>query len=307
MFNFAFEIIMFNFVIPKFMTKSFRQSLIRCLLFIVLLSSALVAAAQKQYEVSATKLNVRSEAKSNGKIIGSVTKGEVLSVSDISNGWAEIRFNGRKGFVSSQYLKAVRRSSSHSSSSQRTNNGSWNNETMSSSYSGSSLLENRQSGLGMTADMGFGYSHKVFSVLFGYDLGYQLKHMLYFGVGPVLQADFSDYGSGFGAGGALKIRFTAPLKSKVSPMVGFRLGYLYNFTASSGGLFFGPELAICIKQHFNVGIQLNITSTTTRTEEQRTNTFSYTPGGKTKTVNYTHVEEVTNYFFAPFVFFSYSF
>ena len=127
------------------MTKSFRQSLIRCFLFIVLLSSALVAAAQKQYEVSATKLNVRSEAKSNGKIIGSVTKGEVLSVSDISNGWAEIRFNGRKGFVSAQYLKAVRRSSSHSSSSQRINNGSWNNETMSSSYSGSSLLENRQS------------------------------------------------------------------------------------------------------------------------------------------------------------------
>ncbi|HDR6289238.1 TPA: SH3 domain-containing protein [Bacillus cereus] len=58
------------------------------------------------YTVTADKLNVRSAASTSGSKIGSVYEGQSLSViSQESNGWYKINFNGRTGYVSGEFVK----------------------------------------------------------------------------------------------------------------------------------------------------------------------------------------------------------
>lgn len=294
--------------------KSLYQVLIRSILLLSFILFVLPVAAQKQYEVTATKLNVRSEAKSNGTVVGSVTKGEVLTVNNITGSWAEIKYKGRKGYVSSQYLKAKstpqRETTSHTSSPARSEGSSHQHNTTysSSSYSSSSASAlSRDSGLGMTADIGLGYKSKVFSTTFTYDVGYQLKHMLYFGAGPTLEADFSDGGSFFSAGGQAKVLFVAPLKGNVAPMIDARIGYLYNFSAKSGGLFYGGDLGICIKQHYAVGIRANITSHIETYKEKKDSYYKDPKTGKWYPKTIKVDRERTVYDFVPFLFFTYLF
>ncbi|MBX4164263.1 SH3 domain-containing protein [Priestia megaterium] len=58
------------------------------------------------YIVTASKLNVRSGAGTNYASIGSVTKGQKLSVVSKSGSWYKINYNGRTGYVSSDYVQA---------------------------------------------------------------------------------------------------------------------------------------------------------------------------------------------------------
>ncbi|WP_394547686.1 SH3 domain-containing protein [Priestia aryabhattai] len=58
------------------------------------------------YTVTASTLNVRSGAGTNYASIGSVTKGQKLSVVSKSGGWYKINYNGRTGYVSSDYVQA---------------------------------------------------------------------------------------------------------------------------------------------------------------------------------------------------------
>ncbi|MGG0461611.1 SH3 domain-containing protein [Priestia aryabhattai] len=58
------------------------------------------------YIVTASTLNVRSGAGTNYASIGSVTKGQKLSVVSKSGGWYKINYNGRTGYVSSDYVQA---------------------------------------------------------------------------------------------------------------------------------------------------------------------------------------------------------
>ncbi|MCM3774414.1 SH3 domain-containing protein, partial [Priestia aryabhattai] len=50
--------------------------------------------------------NVRSGAGTNYAAIGSVTKGQKLSVVSKSGSWYKINYNGRTGYVSSDYVQA---------------------------------------------------------------------------------------------------------------------------------------------------------------------------------------------------------
>ncbi|MDR4235317.1 SH3 domain-containing protein, partial [Priestia megaterium] len=56
--------------------------------------------------VTASMLNVRSGAGTNYASIGSVTKGQKLSVVSKSGSWYKINYNGRMGYVSSDYVQA---------------------------------------------------------------------------------------------------------------------------------------------------------------------------------------------------------
>ncbi|MFB2350608.1 SH3 domain-containing protein [Priestia megaterium] len=58
------------------------------------------------YKVTASKLNVRSGAGTTYGIIGSVVKGQMLSVVSKSGSWYKINYNGRTGYVSSDYVQA---------------------------------------------------------------------------------------------------------------------------------------------------------------------------------------------------------
>ncbi|MGG1542852.1 SH3 domain-containing protein [Priestia megaterium] len=63
-------------------------------------------AATVTYKVTASKLNVRSGAGTTYGIIGSVVKGQALSVMSKSGSWYKINYNGRMGYVSSDYVQA---------------------------------------------------------------------------------------------------------------------------------------------------------------------------------------------------------
>ncbi|OKL37647.1 SH3 domain-containing protein [Domibacillus mangrovi] len=53
----------------------------------------------------ANNLNVRATASKNGKVIGQVNRGyEFYVYGTISNGWAEVSYNGRTAYVATEYL-----------------------------------------------------------------------------------------------------------------------------------------------------------------------------------------------------------
>lgn len=61
-----------------------------------------------QYKVTANVLNVRtSPSVSNSSVLGGLTKGQVVTVTDISNGWGKVNYNGKTGYVSMQYLQNI--------------------------------------------------------------------------------------------------------------------------------------------------------------------------------------------------------
>lgn len=60
------------------------------------------------YEViNAASLNVRSGPSTNNKIIGKLQKGDVISVTKITGGWARFNLDGKTAYVSKAYLKKV--------------------------------------------------------------------------------------------------------------------------------------------------------------------------------------------------------
>ena len=67
--------------------------------------------------VTASSLNVRSGASTTYSVIGKLSKGSKVEVISTSNGWSKIKYDGRTGYVSSQYLSSSASDSSSSTSS----------------------------------------------------------------------------------------------------------------------------------------------------------------------------------------------
>ncbi|QKE74724.1 SH3 domain-containing protein [Arthrobacter citreus] len=64
-------------------------------------------AANKVYTVTASKLNVRSGPSTTAKLIGTVKKGQFLTVvNKHANGWYKIKFKSKTGFISGKYVIA---------------------------------------------------------------------------------------------------------------------------------------------------------------------------------------------------------
>lgn len=61
----------------------------------------------KKVKVNTSSLNVRAGASTKYKIIGSVKKNAVLEVYGFNNSWTKIKYNGKDGYVSTQYLVDV--------------------------------------------------------------------------------------------------------------------------------------------------------------------------------------------------------
>ena len=58
------------------------------------------------YNVLCRKLNVRSGAGTEYAKIGTLTRGEVVHGKDLGNGWIEIEHEGKKAYISAQYVEA---------------------------------------------------------------------------------------------------------------------------------------------------------------------------------------------------------
>ena len=68
--------------------------------------SALAAQSGATYTVTANSLNVRNAPNTTGStVIGSLKRGQQVSVSSVTGGWAKINYNGKTGYVSVKYLQ----------------------------------------------------------------------------------------------------------------------------------------------------------------------------------------------------------
>ena len=71
--------------------------------------------------VNTLSLNVRSGPSTSYSVIGKVSEGDKVEVISTSNGWSKIKYNGKTGYVSSQYLSSSVSDSSTSTSSSVSN------------------------------------------------------------------------------------------------------------------------------------------------------------------------------------------
>lgn len=70
-----------------------------------------------QYKITADpNLRIRSGRGTSHKIVGSIPKGKVVSVSDIQSNWGKVTYSGKTGYISMQYTKKYTTSSTSSSS-----------------------------------------------------------------------------------------------------------------------------------------------------------------------------------------------
>lgn len=68
----------------------------------------LTVKADDIYEVTAARLNVRARPSSNATILGGLSQGDQIEVTEITNsGWAKFLYNNKIGYVSSKYLQLV--------------------------------------------------------------------------------------------------------------------------------------------------------------------------------------------------------
>ena len=80
----------------------------RSILFTIALLMIAVMVSAKQYQVTASKLNVRNAPDTSGKVVGSLSQNATVEVNRISGGWAEITFKGQKAYISAQYITPVK-------------------------------------------------------------------------------------------------------------------------------------------------------------------------------------------------------
>ncbi|HSQ88286.1 SH3 domain-containing protein, partial [Romboutsia sp.] len=62
--------------------------------------------------VTVNRLNMRSGAGTSYRVIITLNKGDVLDVVSENNGWTKVKYNGRLGYISSEYLEDIKSESS---------------------------------------------------------------------------------------------------------------------------------------------------------------------------------------------------
>ena len=95
-------------------------------LMITSIANKSISFADTIKSVNASALNVRSGAGTNYKKIGTLHKGNKVTVISTSNGWSKIKFDGKTAYVSSKYLSNASNNSSQSSSTKIVNTSSLN-------------------------------------------------------------------------------------------------------------------------------------------------------------------------------------
>jgi uncharacterized protein YraI len=86
------------------------------LLFLLI---SVMASAQSVYKVTGSKVNVRNAPSTNkSKIVGSLSKGQTVTVLSIKNDWAVVDYKGKNAYVSIDYLEPDKPSSSKNHSQQ---------------------------------------------------------------------------------------------------------------------------------------------------------------------------------------------
>ncbi|MGN1032591.1 MAG: SH3 domain-containing protein [Intestinibacter sp.] len=95
------------------MIKKFAKTtaIIGALIVMLGVTTPIYAASCEKGTVTASSLNVRSGASTSYKKIGSLKKGNTVTIYDTKNGWYKIKYNGKNGWVSKQYVSTKTASS----------------------------------------------------------------------------------------------------------------------------------------------------------------------------------------------------
>ena len=70
------------------------------------MTTSTVISQPKTMYITASSLRVRESSSTNSPVLGSLKLNDPVTVNSISNGWAQIQFNGKVAFVSETYLTA---------------------------------------------------------------------------------------------------------------------------------------------------------------------------------------------------------
>lgn len=77
----------------------------KLLICLLCFCSALVSYAENNYRVSSSsRLNVRRTPSTSGAILGTLNRGQEITVLSITKGWAKIEFKNATGYVSAKYI-----------------------------------------------------------------------------------------------------------------------------------------------------------------------------------------------------------
>lgn len=77
-------------------------------LLILIIVSFVTCYAEKNYRViSPTNLNIRKSASISSEILGTLQSGQEIEVKSVNNGWAKVKFEGKNGYVLSEYITPI--------------------------------------------------------------------------------------------------------------------------------------------------------------------------------------------------------
>ncbi len=69
------------------------------------------ALAGNNYKViSSSRLNVRKSPSASATVLGTFNSGQQIEVLSINKGWAKVKYNGKTGYVSKEYITPLLKS-----------------------------------------------------------------------------------------------------------------------------------------------------------------------------------------------------
>ncbi len=101
------------------------KKVVLILLVITVFFTSGALAASGQHEVTANKLYFREDNSSDSDTIATLSKGTVVTVLSTSGGWAKARWNGKEGYLSTEYLDKITSASVDGSNTTKLSGTGW--------------------------------------------------------------------------------------------------------------------------------------------------------------------------------------
>jgi len=213
---------------------------------------------KQQYQVTASRLNVRSTASQKSSIIGTLNNGDVVTVLAISDGWATISYDGKKAYVSATYLQSVKEQSGKTNIASKKHNSTAYDKTSNNRtalWELSTAIMPHKSGLDWSFLIGGEFPLEIGNNDFWIHGG--LRY---------LQCKFneSDYYSYYSYYDKLhliefpiKLDYDIPLSQNALLSVGAGPYYSYNITTESRALGLEPEVSLKYKR-WSLSVQYSL-------------------------------------------------
>lgn len=205
---------------------------------------------KQQYQVTANRLNVRKAASQQSSVIGSLNRGDVVTVLSIKDDWATISYNGQTAFVSSNYLQSTKELSSNknlgNSSSESIATGDTYSNRIAQWQLGAAIMPHK-SGLDWSFLIGGDFPLQIGGIDFWLHGGLRYLQCRFGGSDEYMYYNTS-YNKMHLIELPIKLDYDIPLSRDVALSVGAGPYYSYNLTTESRALGLEPEVAVKYKR-----------------------------------------------------------